>query len=72
MTVKVVSKIEVPELVALRQRQILQAAVALYGKQGYHVTTIREVAQRAGVSVGLIYQYAVSYTHLTLPTSDLV
>ena len=57
MTVKVVSKIEVPELVALRQRQILQAAVALYGKQGYHVTTIREVAQRAGVSVGLIYQY---------------
>lgn len=57
MTVKVVSKIEVPELVARRQSQILQAAVELYGKQGYHVTTIREVAQRAGVSVGLIYQY---------------
>ncbi|HYD77886.1 TetR/AcrR family transcriptional regulator [Ramlibacter sp.] len=57
MAVKVVSKVEVPELVAKRQSQILQAAVELYGKQGYHVTTIREVAQRAGVSVGLIYQY---------------
>lgn len=57
MVVKVVSKVEVPELVAKRQTQILQAAVELYGKQGYHVTTIREVAERAGVSVGLIYQY---------------
>lgn len=57
MAVKVVSKVEVPELVAKRQAQILQAAVELYGRQGYHVTTIKEVAQRAGVSVGLIYQY---------------
>lgn len=57
MVVKVVSKIEVPELVARRQAQIIRAAVELYGKRGYHVTTIREVAQRAGVSVGLIYQY---------------
>jgi TetR/AcrR family transcriptional regulator, cholesterol catabolism regulator len=57
MAVKVVSKVEVPELVAKRQTQILQAAMELYGKQGYHVTTIREVADRAGVSVGLIYQY---------------
>lgn len=57
MAVKVVSKVEVPELVEKRQAQIVQAAVQLYGKQGYHVTTIREVALRAGVSVGLIYQY---------------
>lgn len=57
MAIKVVSKVEVPELVAKRQSQILQAAVELYGRQGYHVTTIREVAQLAGVSVGLIYQY---------------
>jgi len=57
MAVKVVSKVEIPELVEKRQSQILEAAIELYGKQGYHVTTIREVAQRAGVSVGLIYQY---------------
>jgi AcrR family transcriptional regulator len=57
MALAVVSKVEVPELVARRQAQILKAAIELYGKQGYHVTTIREVAQRAKVSVGLIYQY---------------
>ncbi len=57
MAVEVVSKVEVPELVEKRQRQILKAAIELYGRQGYHVTTIREVAQRARVSVGLIYQY---------------
>ena len=57
MAVKVVSKVEVPELVKKRQSQILKAAIETFGKQGYHVTTIREVAQRAKVSVGLIYQY---------------
>ena len=57
MALEVVSKVEVPELVEKRQTQILRAAIELYGKQGYHVTTIREVAQRANVSVGLIYQY---------------
>jgi len=57
MALDVVSKVEVPELVEKRQTQILKAAIELYGKQGYHVTTIREVADRAKVSVGLIYQY---------------
>ncbi|HET8745267.1 MAG TPA: TetR/AcrR family transcriptional regulator, partial [Ramlibacter sp.] len=57
MALQVVSKVEVPELVEKRRRQIMQAAIELYGRQGYHVTTIREVAQRANVSVGLIYQY---------------
>jgi TetR/AcrR family transcriptional regulator, cholesterol catabolism regulator len=57
MAVKVVSKVEVPELVKKRQSQILKAAIETFGKHGYHVTTIREVAQRAKVSVGLIYQY---------------
>jgi AcrR family transcriptional regulator len=57
MGLEVVSKVEVPELVVKRQRQIVKAAIELYGKQGYHVTTIREVAQRARISVGLVYQY---------------
>jgi TetR/AcrR family transcriptional regulator, cholesterol catabolism regulator len=57
MGVAVVSKVEIPELVAKRQTQILRAAIELYGRQGYHVTTMSEVAQRAQVSVGLIYQY---------------
>jgi TetR/AcrR family transcriptional regulator, cholesterol catabolism regulator len=57
MAVKVVSKVEVPELVEKRQQQILKAAIETFGKNGYHETTIREVAEAAKVSVGLIYQY---------------
>jgi AcrR family transcriptional regulator len=57
MAVSVVSKVEVAELVEKRHKQILKAAIETFGKRGYHVTTIREVAQRAKVSVGLIYQY---------------
>lgn len=57
MGVNVVSKVEAPALVAKRQGQIVRAAIALYGRHGYHATTVRDVARRARVSVGLIYQY---------------
>ena len=57
MTAAVRSKVEVPALVEMRRAQIVAAAIELFGSQGYHVTTMREVAQRARVSVGLIYQY---------------
>ena len=55
MTVK--SKVEVPELIEMRRGQIITAAIELFGKHGYHVTTIRDIAKRADVSIGLIYQY---------------
>jgi AcrR family transcriptional regulator len=51
------SKVEIPELVEKRRGQFIDAAITLFGKQGYHVTTIREIAVAAGVSIGLIYQY---------------
>lgn len=43
---------------ALRRRaEILRAAVQLFQEDGYHSTTTHAVADRAGISVGLIYQY---------------
>jgi len=57
MAVGVTSKVEVPALVEQRRAQIVAAAIELFGRRGYHVTTMREVALRAKVSVGLIYQY---------------
>lgn len=51
------SKVDVPELIELRRGQIIAAAIDLFGKRGYHVTTIRDIASRADVSIGLIYQY---------------
>lgn len=57
MSLTVKSKVEVPELIEKRRRQIILAAIELFGKNGYHSTTIREIAKRADVSIGTIYQY---------------
>ncbi|MBI3447191.1 MAG: TetR/AcrR family transcriptional regulator [Magnetospirillum sp.] len=44
-------------LVLRRRSQIITAAVELFSHQGFYRTTIQDVAKKAGVSAGLIYQY---------------
>ncbi|VTU30818.1 TetR/AcrR family transcriptional regulator [Variovorax sp. PBL-E5] len=44
-------------LVEARRQQILTAALDLFGTKGFHRTTTQDLAERADVSVGLIYQY---------------
>lgn len=36
---------------------ILQAALSMYAKKGYHKTTVDEIAAEAGVSTGIAYRY---------------
>lgn len=45
------------ERIQRRRSEILTAAVQLFQEDGYHSTTTHAVAERAGISVGLIYQY---------------
>lgn len=40
-----------------RQRDILQAAIAVVAEKGYHGTRISDIAERAGVAYGLVYHY---------------
>ncbi len=51
------SKVDDAALVARRRSQVLGAAIELFGKRGYHATAVKEIAERAGVSAGLVYQY---------------
>jgi AcrR family transcriptional regulator len=44
-------------LIKRRRGQIVAAAVELFSRNGYHRTTILDIARKAGVSPGLIYQY---------------
>jgi AcrR family transcriptional regulator len=37
--------------------QVLDAALALFSHQGYRATSMREIAQRAGVSTGNVYHH---------------
>lgn len=40
-----------------RREQILQAAARLFAQQGYHVTTVSDIAQAAQVAQGTVYLY---------------
>lgn len=54
---RVYTSVDDAELVERRRDQFVAAAAELFGKNGFHATTIKEIAQRAGVSAGLIYAY---------------
>ena len=41
----------------LRQYELLQAAVRVIARQGYHSTRIQDIADEAGVAYGLVYHY---------------
>lgn len=57
MKINVKSQVTDAALVQRRRGQIVAAAVELFSQQGYYLTTIQEVARKAEVSTGLIYQY---------------
>ena len=40
-----------------RPEELIQAAVALFGEQGFAATNLKDVAKRAGVSKGTVYLY---------------
>jgi AcrR family transcriptional regulator len=51
------SRVTDEALVQRRRAQIIAAAVELFARQGYYRTTILDVARKAGISSGLVYQY---------------
>jgi len=42
---------------AIRRESIIQAAIEVFSKKGFHASGISEIARRAGVADGTIYQY---------------
>ena len=52
------------------RRRLYETAVALIGERGYEATTLRDVADRAGVSVGLLYRYFPSKRAIVLALYD--
>jgi AcrR family transcriptional regulator len=58
------------QVAALRRAQILDAATTVFAAQGFHRTTIRDVAKAAGVADGTIYNYFENKTALLLGILD--
>lgn len=51
------SKIKNEKLIDERRKKIVNAAVKLFVKKGYHETTVREIADEFGMSMGALYDY---------------
>jgi AcrR family transcriptional regulator len=62
-----------PGLVQKRLPGIIEASTHEFGTKGFHAATVHDVAKRAGVSVGMIYQYAADKEDLLyLTISEIV
>lgn len=53
----VVTSVKNPDRVEKRRAQIIAAAVQIFSEKGYHDTTTKEIAERAGMNVGTMFQY---------------
>jgi TetR/AcrR family transcriptional regulator, cholesterol catabolism regulator len=47
-------------LVAYRREALVKAAIEVFSEKGYHSTKVSEIAERAGVSQGSVYNYVRS------------
>lgn len=51
------SRVKDKQLIEIRRMEIVKAAVELFVRKGFHRTTVREIAQKFGMSVGTLYEY---------------
>lgn len=58
------------ELVATRRKQLAECAVELFSRQGYHPTTVRQIAKACGMSMGAFYHYIGSKEDLLSLLTD--
>ncbi len=58
--VNIPTQIKNQDLVELRRRQIIDAAVQLFIEKGFHKTTTRQIARASGLSIGSLYEYIES------------
>ena len=50
-------QVENTDLVQKNHQKLIDAATVLFGKEGYHDTTIRQIVKQSGIGIGSIYQY---------------
>ncbi|MEW6283081.1 MAG: TetR/AcrR family transcriptional regulator [Candidatus Eremiobacterota bacterium] len=58
------------ERASQRREQLLELALRMFGEEGWEGTTIRNLATRAGVSLGLLYHYFRNKEELLVAVMD--
>jgi AcrR family transcriptional regulator len=59
-----------PDLRDKKEREILEAAAAVFAEQGFRTTRVADVAERAGIGKGTVYEYFRSKEDLFLRLFD--
>ena len=54
-----------------RRHQIVDAAMACFARRGFHQTTMHDIAEDAGISVGLIYRHFESKDQVIAAMAEL-
>lgn len=54
---RIASNIKDKDLINVRRQELVNAAVELFVKKGFHKTTVREIAKEFGMSMGALYDY---------------
>lgn len=57
---KIRTLVEDPDLIANNRRMLIETATKLFRVKGFHSTSTRDIAVKAGISVGAIYQYILT------------
>ncbi|MCX5916843.1 MAG: TetR/AcrR family transcriptional regulator [Deltaproteobacteria bacterium] len=57
---QVQARVKDQSLISEKRRQILEGALQVFKKKGYHKATVREIAREAGIGLGSIYDYVNS------------
>jgi AcrR family transcriptional regulator len=58
------------EHLAARREQVLRAAWACFGRNGFHATTMADVIAESGLSAGAVYRYFPGKADLVRATAD--
>lgn len=60
------------KLIKKRREQMIDAAVSLFIQSGFHKTTTREIANKAGFSIGTLYEYIESKEDILYLVCDAI
>jgi AcrR family transcriptional regulator len=60
LTVQIKARVKDKNLIDEKRKQIIEGAIKVFNKKGYHKATVREIAKEAGIGLGSVYDYVHS------------
>jgi AcrR family transcriptional regulator len=59
-SMQIKSRVKDKNLIDEKRKQIIEGAIKVFNKKGYHKATVREIAKEAGIGLGSVYDYVNS------------